>query len=112
MKGFPTRNQIAEAFGIVTPEDKARWEQMDRATAPDRSAGREAVAGALESVGEVGRHSMQSRLRAAHQVDAEQQQRGRETRVRTITETVDFVDRDTRRTIHDEVKAHEFDFDF
>lgn len=38
--GFPTENELADLFGVVTPEDRAKWAQYEEATRPEAFAAR------------------------------------------------------------------------
>lgn len=103
--GYPTPSAIAAGFGYVTPEDRAKWEQARAQGAPrQRSAVAEFVQSSVSAAGELAREGIQARLRAAHQVAAEEERDDTRTRVRrrTIVETenVNWVDRDDRRHIN------------
>ncbi|MFG1858903.1 hypothetical protein ACGFJT_44210 [Actinomadura geliboluensis] len=96
--GLPSASQLSLGFGFVTPEDRARWEQARRYS-QRKSAAKEMIASSLEAALELGQQGIQAKLRAAYQVEAEQQQERSRTTTRTITEVVDFEDRDDRQEI-------------
>ncbi|MFC4048382.1 hypothetical protein ACFOY4_01690 [Actinomadura syzygii] len=96
--GLPTASQLADCFGFVTPEDRARWEQARQYSQPRVSAAREMITSSLEAAAELAQQGIQAKLRAAYQVEAQQKERSRTT-ARTVTEVVDFEDRDDRREI-------------
>lgn len=98
--GLPRPSEIALGFGFVTPDDRAKWDQARHYQQQDRprSAAAEFVKSSMTAASEVGRERIQARLRAAHQVAAqEERDQTKETR-RTITqvETVDIQERDGR----------------
>lgn len=98
--GLPRPSEIASGFGFVTPQDRAEWEQARhyQQEGRTRSAAAEFVTSSIAAASELGREGIQAKLRAAHQVAAqEERDQARQTR-RTITqvETVDAQERDGR----------------
>ena len=95
--GLPRPSEIAFGFGFVTPEDRARWDQARQyqQEGRPRSAATEFVTSSIAAASELGREGIQAKLRAAHQVAAQDQTK--QTR-RTITqvETIDVQERDGR----------------
>jgi hypothetical protein len=98
--GLPRPSEIAFGFGFVTPEDRARWDQARhyQQEGRPRSAAAEFVTASIAAASELGREGIQAKLRAAHQVAAqEERDQAKQTR-RTITqvETIDVQERDGR----------------
>jgi hypothetical protein len=98
--GLPRPSEIASGFGFVTPKDRAEWEhaRQYQQEGRTRSAAAEFVTSSIAAASELGRKGIQAKLRAAHQVAAqEERDQAKQTR-RTITqvETMDIQERDGR----------------
>lgn len=101
--GLPRPSETALGFGFVTPDDRAKWDQARQYQQQDKTptAAAQFIKSAIAAASEVGSEQNQARVRAAHQVAAqEERDQSKETR-RTIThiETVDIQDRDLRHPL-------------
>lgn len=102
-RGLPGRSRTAEMFGIVTPEDRARWEQSrqrsENAKGEKVSSLKEMLKSSLEAASDLGQQGIEAKLRAAHQIEAQRKNEERQMTTRTITETIDHQDRDDRQRL-------------
>lgn len=102
-RGLPQPNQIAQGFGFVSSEDRAKWDQERQAREANKAPSivGEFFKGAFSSASEVRRDAAQARLRAAHQVAAQEEHDIATATRRTITqvETVDVFERDNREKL-------------
>ncbi|QNE18093.1 hypothetical protein F1D05_09595 [Kribbella qitaiheensis] len=103
--GLPRPSQIASGFGFVTPKDRAEWEQarQQQQESGTRSAAAEFVTSSIAAASELGREGIQAKLRAAHQVAAQEERDQTKQVRRTITqvETVDIQERDGRTLVEE-----------
>ncbi|WP_026820058.1 hypothetical protein [Arthrobacter castelli] len=98
--GLPGADQMARGFGFITAEDRAKWDQARQQQAPKHvSALKEMMTSAASSASEVGQQKLQARLKAAEQVEEQEKREQSRTTRRTINETVDYADRDDRKTL-------------
>lgn len=104
-EGTPQKASMLSGFGFVTPEDRMKWDQArSQLRKKNPSAAKEMVSSLFAGVSEIAQQGMQAQMRAAHQVHMQEQREGsRVEKVNTITQTVDFHDRDMRPTLDDEL---------
>lgn len=101
--GLPDSNQIGDMFGFVTEEDRQRWTAArQRLSSKPPSTAKQMAADAAEAAMELGSHSIQAKLNAEHHVKARDRNDMTTKKTKTtITETIDFEERDDRDVIDD-----------
>lgn len=104
-------SRLAEMFGFVTPEDRAKWDQQRRAAQvrDQTSVSKSYSKASLNSLLEFGETNVKARLSAAHRVLAQREfDEGHERKVRQgmegqlITEAVSYESKDDRDLIGDD----------
>lgn len=101
--GLPDSDQIGDMFGYVTDEDRQRWAAArQRLSTKAPSTAKQMAAAAAEAAMELGSHGIQAKLNAEHQVMARDRNDVTTKKTKTtITETIDFEERDDREVIDD-----------
>jgi hypothetical protein len=106
-------SRLAQMFGYVTPEDRSKWQQQRTQNQGRVSATKKGAKSTLGSMMEFGERNMRSKLDAAHRVAAQKKfdethskttTRHADPRTRSIIETVDYSENDTRQSIDSDME--------
>lgn len=96
-------SKLAGMFGMVTSEDRSKWEQQRNQNASGVSATKKAMQASSSAVVDFGDKVMHAKLDAAHRVSAQQGfdeshnkvvNRYRDPKTHSIVEEVDYTPRD------------------
>jgi len=102
--GLPDGHEVADLFGYVTDEDRARWERARERRAKPMGSARQMAQASIQAAHGLAQKGIDAKINGEQYTTSQQireQSQSKKTRT-TITETVtDFEDRDNRTPIED-----------
>lgn len=97
--GLPEKHEVSQVFGYVTDEDRERWDRARAKNTREAGTAKHMMKSSAAVAYQLASYGIQAQLNAETQVAARDRNNQNRTKVRTITETVDYQPRDDRHRL-------------